>query len=71
MNNNKNKNMEAKLHSSSVYGDTVRKIAGIVTDEYGYCLTNKCRHFDTVKFKCDKIHHCDCDCPECSPESYI
>lgn len=26
---------------------------------------------DEDEFKCDKIHHCDCDCPECSPESYV
>lgn len=30
-----------------------------------------CPHFDEDEFKCDKIHHCDCDCPECSPESYV
>lgn len=30
-----------------------------------------CRHFDKEELKCDKIHHCDCDCPECSPESYV
>ena len=30
-----------------------------------------CPHFDYDEFKCDKPHHCDCDCPECSPESYV
>lgn len=30
-----------------------------------------CPHFDEETFKCDKIHHCDCDCPDCSPESYV
>lgn len=63
--NNKNKLEETKLYSASVYGDTVMKI--VIGER---CLKDKCRHFDPVKLKCDKTHHCDCDCPDCSPESY-
>lgn len=33
--------------------------------------TDEDYEFVEDEFKCDKIHHCDCDCPECSPESYI
>lgn len=63
--NNNNKYKEAKLHSASLYGDTVIKMAS----NFDACKT--CRHYDKDKKVCDKIHHCDCDCPECSPESYI
>lgn len=41
----------------------------IITEHLDPC--RHCLHFDEETFKCDKIHHCDCDCPECSPESYI
>ena len=63
--NNNDKNKEAKLHSASLYGDTVMKMAG----NFDACKT--CRHCDKDKKVCDKIHHCDCDCPDCSPESYV
>ena len=64
MNNNKYK--EAKLHSASVYGDTVRKILNETHDVY----CKPCKHYEKDKKVCDKTHHCDCDCPDCSPESY-
>lgn len=35
-----------------------------------YCDVENCPHFDAETFNCTKKHHCDCDCPECSPESY-
>lgn len=57
--------LELKLHSASIYGDTVMKMAS----NFDACKT--CRHCDKDKKVCDKKHHCDCDCPDCSPESYI
>jgi hypothetical protein len=36
-----------------------------------YCDVENCIHFDAETFNCKKKHHCDCDCPDCSPESYI
>lgn len=63
--NNKDKLKELKLHSGALYGDTVHKIAKHLD------VCKHCPHFDEDSFKCDKIHHCDCDCPDCSPESYV
>lgn len=68
--NNKNKHMEAKLHSASLYGKTVLDLAK-QTYANEYCDVENCRHFDAETFNCTKKHHCDCDCPECSSESYI
>lgn len=33
-----------------------------------YC--KPCRHYDKDTKVCNKTHECDCDCPDCSPESY-
>ena len=56
-----------KRKCGSLYGKTV-------TDMVKHLDTCKhCPHFDYETFKCDKEligHHCDCDCPDCSPESY-
>ena len=56
---------EAKLHLGALYGKTVLELAKHLD------TCKHCRHFNEEEFKCDKIHHCDCDCPECSPESYV
>ena len=56
--NNKHNHKEAKLHSASLYGDTVMKMAS----NFDTCKT--CRHYDKDKKVCDKTHHCDCDCPD-------
>lgn len=56
---------EAKLHLGALYGKTVLDFV----EHLDTC--RHCSHFDEDEFKCDKIHHCDCDCPECSPESYV
>lgn len=50
-----------KLRSGALYGNTVYHLLD---------PCKHCRHFDDETFTCDKIHHCDCDCPDCSPESY-
>lgn len=63
--NKKDKYKEAKLHSGAVYGNTVITFAKHLE------ACKHCRHFDKDESKCDKPHHCDCDCPECSPESYV
>ena len=52
----------------ALYGKTVMAMA----NHYDQC--KHCIHFDEETFNCDKEligHHCDCDCPECSPESYV
>ena len=48
-----------------IYGNTVLTLAEYLD------VCKHCPHFDEDEFKCDKIHHCDCDCPDCSPESYV
>lgn len=55
-----------KLHSASVYGDTVKKILNETHNVY----CRPCKHYEKDKKVCNKTHHCDCDCPDCSPESY-
>lgn len=50
-----------KLRSGALYGNTVKHLLD---------TCKHCPHFNDESFTCDKIHHCDCDCPECSPESY-
>lgn len=54
----------------SLYGKTVLDLA-MQTYSTEYCKVLNCRHFDAENLNCTKKHHCDCDCPECSPESYI
>ena len=63
--NNKDKYKEAKSHLGSLYGKTVIDFASNLD------TCKHCPHFDEDEFKCDKIRHCDCDCPDCSPESYV
>lgn len=58
---------ECKIKNGSLYGKTVTDMV----KHFDPC--KHCPHFDEETFKCDKEligHHCDCDCPECSPESY-
>lgn len=53
---------------NKVLRDFVNRIENLA-EHYDTC--KHCPHFDEDEFKCDKVHHCDCDCPECSPESYV
>lgn len=58
----------------SLYGKTVLDfVEHLAKRTYSneYCDVENCPHFDAETFNCTKKHHCDCDCPECSPESYV
>lgn len=63
-----------KLRSGALYGKTVYNVyAGkdIFVPESYTDPCKHCIHFNDETFTCDKIHHCDCDCPDCSTESYV
>lgn len=53
----------------SIYGKTVLDSIVNLREQLEPCM--RCPHFDEETLTCDKIHHCDCDCPDCSPESYV